>query len=249
MDLVRVTELALAAPAYNEAEGIEGVIGEWVGYLDRHPAIASYEIVVCNDGSADATGAILERLAAANPNIKPVQFARNQGAAAALGAAIAATTKAWVALIDSDGQFPVRNLDRMIAAVEASGSPAAIGVRAKQDSAFARYGSLASGFAANLAHGSRYKDFNSAFKLVDGPLLRSLDLEARGLNYSTEVTSKLLERGVSLVEVPIEHLPRTTGRSSLRRVRGAIERLLFVFYIAVRQLMLRAGVLRAKPGK
>ena len=72
----------------------------------------------------------------------------------------------------------------------------------------------------------------------------SLNLEAKGLNYSTEVTSKLLERGVELVEIEIEHQPRTTGKSSMKLVRGSVHRFLFVSYVGLRQLLLRTGVLR-----
>src|SRR5690606_12104761 len=52
----RTIELSVAAPAYNEAENIAGVVREWRDYLIRHPAIGRWEIVVCDDGSTDATG-------------------------------------------------------------------------------------------------------------------------------------------------------------------------------------------------
>lgn len=159
-------------------------------------------------------------------------------------AAIAATRFEWVLLLDSDGQFPIENLPRMWAAIQSGGTPAAIGIRQKKDSRFARFGTWASGIACNLVHGTRIRDFNSAFKLVWGPLLRSLSLEAKGMNYSTEVTSRLLECGVKLTEVEIEHQPRTTGKSNMKLIRGAVHRLLFVCYIAFRQLLLRLEVLR-----
>ncbi|HEU0095440.1 MAG TPA: hypothetical protein VFQ52_03230 [Rhizomicrobium sp.] len=73
--------------------------------------------------------------------------------------------------------------------------------------------------------------------------MRRLGLEARGLNYSTEVTSRLLECGIPLAEVKIEHRPRATGASSMKLVRGASHRFLFVGYIALRQLLLRLGIL------
>jgi dolichol-phosphate mannosyltransferase len=87
------------------------------------------------------------------------------------------------------------------------------------------------------------RDFNSAFKLVWGPTLRKLGLEARGMNYSTEVTSRLLECGVTPVEVMIEHRPRATGTSNMKLIRGATHRFLFVLYIALRQMLLRLGIL------
>jgi glycosyltransferase involved in cell wall biosynthesis len=240
--------LSVAAPAYNEAAGIEAVIADWHGFLSAQPGLAEFEIVICNDGSTDATGDILDRLTLSYPQLRPLHFVRNQGAAAALNAAIAATKGDWVLLIDSDGQFPIQNLPDMLAALRQSGglesaSLAAIGIRQKKDAAFAQFGSWASGVVCNLIHGSRLKDFNSAFKLVWGPTLRGLGLEAKGMNYSTEVTSRLLERGITPVQVKITHRPRTTGTSHMRLVRGAFHRFLFVIYIALRQLLLRLGIL------
>lgn len=240
--------LSVAAPAYNEAEGIEAVVAEWHGYLSGLAELESFEIVICNDGSRDRTGDILDRLTLSFPQLRPLHFSQNQGAAAALNAAIAATNGDWVLLIDSDGQFPIQNLPDMMAALRKSGGSAAIGIRQKKDVAFAQFGSWASGQVCNLAHGSRMRDFNSAFKLVWGPTLRNLGLEAKGMNYSTEVTSRLLERGIVPVEVTIEHRPRLTGVSSMKLVRGAAHRLLFVSYIALRQLLLGLGILsRPKP--
>lgn len=240
--------LSVAAPAYNEAEGIEAVVAEWHGYLSGLEQLESFEIVICNDGSRDKTGDILDRLTLPFPQLRPLHFDQNQGAAAALNAAIAATKGDWVLLIDSDGQFPIQNLPDMMAALRKSSGSAAIGIRQKKDVAFAQFGSWASGQICNLAHGSRMRDFNSAFKLVWGPTLRNLGLEAKGMNYSTEVTSRLLERRIVPVEVSIEHRPRVTGVSSMKLVRGAAHRFLFVSYIALRQLLLGLGILsRPKP--
>ena len=240
-------KLSVAAPAYNEAEGLAAVVADWHDFLSSQN-LADFEIVICNDGSKDDTGAILDRLANSYPQLRPLHFSANQGAAAALNAAIAATTGNWVLLIDSDGQFPIQNLPDMIEALRRSGGMAAIGIRRKKDAAFARFGSWASGLLCNLAHGTRLADFNSAFKLVSGPVLRGLGLEAKGMNYSTEVTSRLLECGIVPVEVTIEHRPRTAGVSSMKLMRGARDRFLFVLYIMLRQALLGLGILtRPKP--
>jgi len=237
--------LSVAAPAYNEAAGIEAVIANWHGFLSAQPG--AFEIVICDDGSTDGSGEILDRLALSYPQLRVLHFAKNQGAAAALNRAIAATTGDWVLLIDSDGQFAIENLPVLMEAVS-HGAKAATGIRQKKDSGFAQFGSWASGLACNLVHGSRMRDFNSAFKLVDGATLRGLGLEAKGMNYSTEVTSRLLERGIVPVEVRVEHRPRTAGTSHMKLLRGALHRFLFVCYIALRQLLLRLGILtRPRP--
>ena len=192
---------------------------------------------------------IIDDLAARYPEVRPTHFTVNQGAAAALNRAISKTSLEWVLLIDSDGQFPIDNLERMVEAATATSALAVTGERpVKANSAFARFGSWSSGVVCNLFHGSACSDFNCAFKLVNGALLRSLCLEAKGLNYSTEITSKILERRVHLAEVEIEHRPRARGKSSLKLIRGASHRLLFVLYVGVRQLLFRFQVLQREEG-
>ena len=236
--------LSVAAPAYNEESGIRAVLENWLQFLRGTSEIGRFEIVICNDGSRDSTGAVLSSMAADNPEVCVVQFDKNQGAGAALTAAIAATRLDWVLLVDSDGQFPIENLRPLLAGLRGVRALAAIGIRQKKDTLFARFGTWASGVVCNLLYGTRILDFNSACKLVWGPLLRSLRLEARGMNYSTEVTARLLECGVSIVEVAIEHRPRTSGTSSMRLIRGSLHRLLFVCYLAMRGLLFRIGVLQ-----
>jgi dolichol-phosphate mannosyltransferase len=239
--------LSLAAPAYNEAENLGPLVEAWHGYLARRLPPGSFEIVICNDGSKDRTGPVLDELATRFPALRPCHHAVNQGAAAALSTAIRHTTKTWVLLLDSDGQYPVENLERFAQELARAPVPALIGYRPrKQDSAFARLGSWASGVLCNLFHGTHYRDFNCALKLVEGRLLRDLTLEAKGLNYSTEISSKILERRVPMREVAIMHEPRHKGRSSRSLLRGSTHRLLLVAYIGLRQLLLRLQVLQRR---
>ena len=93
--------LSVAAPAFNEAEGIASIVADWHDFLSSQ-ALADFEIVICNDGSTDETGVILDRLVSNFPRLRPLHFGTNQGAAAALNAAIAATNGDWVLLLDSE---------------------------------------------------------------------------------------------------------------------------------------------------
>jgi len=236
--------LSIAAPAFNEAAGIREVICKWYHYLKKQNDITQFEIVICNDGSEDNTGAILDELAKEYPEVKPLHFKRNQGAAVALAAAIQATQLDWVLLTDSDNQFPIDNLSIMLAKLHGTDANAIIGIRRKKDHFFARVGSKASGFICNKVHGTNIRDFNSAFKLIKGSLLRSFKLETKGMNCSTEMTSRLAESKIPMLEVDIEHQARETGKSSLKWPQDAIHRFLFVCYIALRQLLIKMGTLR-----
>lgn len=236
--------LSIVAPAYNESQSIVPVLQEWHHFLADNSGIQKFEIVICNDGSTDNTGFLLNDFAKKHPEVRPLHLEINQGAAAALAFAISESQYQWVLLTDSDGQFPIQNLSILLNALKIKPALCALGVRCKKDTIFFRFGTKASGFVCNLVHGSKIKDFNSAFKLVYGLLLRSLILEAKGANYSTEITSRLLERKIDFIEVNIEHKHRVSGKSSMNLIRGSFHRLLFVSYIALRQLLLKLGVLR-----
>lgn len=244
----RTVDISVAAPAYNEADNIAAVVREWQEYLENNPAVGDWEIVVCDDGSRDATGEILAGLRDRCPRLVVVTFDRNRGAGAAIAAAIAATRLDWVVLLDSDGQFPIANLDRVIPRIQAGEAVAFSGARIrKADGAAYRWGSAVSGAVSNLLHGTRYRDFNSIFKVVYGPLFRALPLESGGMNCSTEITARVAEVGRRWVEVPIEHRERGGGRRGWRFWRGARDRALFVCYLGYRHWLLRRGVLR-RPG-
>lgn len=240
-----IKTLSIAAPAYNEAEGIANVVESWCQYLMKDRSLSAFGIVICNDGSEDGTGEILKELSSRYPEIKVVEHKKNKGAAAALSTAIKNTSYDWVLLLDADGQFPVENLENFRKAMVNSSTLSFIGARpSKQDTLFARFGSWASGFVCNLVLKTKYKDFNSACKLVDGKVLRWLRLEAKGLNYSTDITAKLVEAGFAPVEVDICHERRAKGKSSRTLIRDAFCRLLFVGYIFCRQVLFSFNVLQ-----
>ncbi|GIH76990.1 hypothetical protein Plo01_34190 [Planobispora longispora] len=241
----RTVDVSVAAPAFNEAENIAASVGEWREYLEGHPVIGAWEIVVCDDGSTDATRAILEELSRECPGLVVVGFTRNRGAGAAIAAAIAATRLDWVALLDSDGQFPIANLDGFLDRIRRGEGTAFSGARIrKADGLPYRWGSALSGAVGNLLHGTRYRDFNSIFKVVYGPLFRALPLESGGMNCSTEITARVVELGHDWIEVPIEHRERGGGSRGWRFWRGARDRALFVGYLGYRHWLLRRGVLR-----
>lgn len=241
-----IESLSIACPAYNEGAKIEAILEEWISYFRKLEFKKGFEIVVCDDGSKDNTAEIVQDLSKRHPEIRLVRHSANQGAAAALWNAIAHTTKQWVLLQDSDGQFPISNFELLAVCLEAHPNALATsGVRKrKNDSLLNRSGSWMSGKICNWVHGTNFKDFNCALKLVNGEVLRNLLLESKGMNYSLELTSKLIEQGISQIEVEVEvddsPPPKRSLNSNLRRVR---DRFLFVSYLALRQSLIRAKVL------
>lgn len=97
-------QLSVIIPAYNETENVGGVVEESIEYLEK--AGHSYEIILVNDGSADQTGAVLDRLAAAHPGrVRALHHAKNRGMGGALGTGFDAGRGRVLTWVPSDGQF------------------------------------------------------------------------------------------------------------------------------------------------
>jgi glycosyltransferase involved in cell wall biosynthesis len=87
---------------------------------------ADLELIACDDGSVDATPAILARLAAADARLRVLALPR-QGIVAALNAGLATARADWVARMDADDVARPGRLRAQLGAARAHPDSAAIG--------------------------------------------------------------------------------------------------------------------------
>ncbi|HEY2630964.1 MAG TPA: glycosyltransferase family 2 protein [Solirubrobacteraceae bacterium] len=120
--------LSVVAPVYNEEELIEAFVKRACA------AVADYtfELVLVNDGSADRTPELLDRLAAADPRVRVVHLSRNFGHQAALTAGLEHARGDVVAMIDADLQDPPELIPRMVEQWE-GGSDVVYAVRKQRE--------------------------------------------------------------------------------------------------------------------
>ncbi|MBI3820736.1 MAG: glycosyltransferase family 2 protein [Planctomycetes bacterium] len=235
--------LSVCAPAYNECDGIEAVIRDWLAVLGRIGL--SFEIVVANDGSTDGTGEILQKLEREIPQLRIVHLTKNGGYGRALTAAIAASRGKFVATIDSDGQFDVADAKKLLDRAERDQCDLVTGYRvAKKDSFLRVLANAGQNTLVNILCGARFRDSNCALKVVRGDLIRSMKLEATGYPFPTEICVRISARGHKIAEEPVSHRERPAGRSKLKFLRTVIRMLIFLFYLRKRIKLYRAGHLQ-----
>lgn len=225
--------LSVVAPCFDEAEGIERVVRQWDSLLGREPFAS--EIVVCDDGSTDATPAILSRVSAEVPRLVVVRFERNGGYGRALSAAIARSRGDVVVTIDSDGQFDLADGIRLARQLEAGGVDCVTGYRRqKADTPLRVAADRGLNQLVRRLFGVDLRDTNCALKAVRGERLRALRIEARGYPTPTEIVVRLAAAGATLDEAPVDHLPRAAGQSKLHPFRTAWAMLRFLTYLRTR---------------
>ena len=234
--------LSVAAPCFNEAEGIESVVADWDAVLARVPEPT--EIVLCNDGSTDGTAGVLERLLARFPRLRVVHNPTNGGYGRALWSAIAATRGEYVATIDSDGQFDLADAVDLLAALERDGLDAITGFRkAKEDSAVRVLADRGLNLIVRVMFRVRLRDTNCALKVVRGDVLRGLRIEARGYPTPTEICLRLTARGYRVGERGVTHRERTAGMSKLHPLRTAWSFFRFLLYLRHKLKLHHAGII------
>lgn len=95
-------DVTIVVPLYNEDESLP----ELCAWIERvvNANNFSYEIILVDDGSTDDSWSVVEKLRAANPNIKGIRFQRNYGKSAALNEGFKAAKGDVVITMDADLQ-------------------------------------------------------------------------------------------------------------------------------------------------
>jgi dolichol-phosphate mannosyltransferase len=203
--------LSIVVPAYNEAASIAATVRDAleVGAAHAH----ALEVIVCDDGSRDATGAILGELAAREPRLIVLRRADNRGIEASMRALYAHARHAWVFLNSADRQWPMTALAAMAAAAEA-GADFVIGVRRNKREIYTPYRRLISWSYERVvrALGAPGGDPGS-IKLARRALLHR-PVVARGVFAEGERVIRAARAGARVVEVPVEFHRRGAGHAT-----------------------------------
>ncbi|HJL03772.1 MAG TPA: glycosyltransferase family 2 protein [Polyangiaceae bacterium LLY-WYZ-15_(1-7)] len=229
-------EISICAPAYDEEACIEEVVRSWLAMLDG--AGIAGEVVVADDGSRDGTRAILARLAAEDARVRVVGEAVNRGYGPALRSAIAAARGAFVATIDSDGQFDPADVPRLLAHQRRGGFDLVNGWRRKRDTPARVAADLGLRALVRALFGVRVHDPNCALKLMRArwvqEAVREAALEARGFPTPSEVVIRAQRDGLAIGELPVTHRERAGGQTKLRLARTALDAARFFVALRIR---------------
>lgn len=233
--------ISVVSPAYNEAETLEKVIGEWAGVLETGGE--PWEIVIADDGSEDNTREVLDNIN--EPRLKVITFDKNQGYGPAISAAMARASGKYLVTIDSDGQFDLADARPMIEMIEARGLDLVTGYRRRKQDSLARvWGDRVLNRMVRIMFGLKLKDTNCALKVIKKELADKIVIEASCFPTPTEVLVRATRLGARIGEAPVNHRPRMGGKSKLRALASAVEFISFLCYLRLQIALADRGVIR-----
>jgi glycosyltransferase involved in cell wall biosynthesis len=196
-------------PCYNEQENVTKVTQQALDVLEG--LHADYEVIIVNDGSADDTGAVADRIAATHPRVRVVHHPRNLGYGAALQSGFRAATKDLVFHTDGDGQFDLAELPPWLPLMEEYDIVCGYRINRRDNFVRRMNGHLWTKLTC-LLFSLRLRDIDCAFKLYQRAVFDNLKMESTGALISTEILARAVRKGYRITERGVHHYPRTAGK-------------------------------------
>jgi glycosyltransferase involved in cell wall biosynthesis len=234
-------ELTILMPCLNEAETLERCIAKARGFLARTGVTG--EVVVADNGSTDGSQAIAE---AAGARVVPI---RERGYGSALLGGIRAARGCYVVMGDSDDSYDFSLLDEFLSRLR-DGYELVMGNRFKGGimpgamPPLHRYlGNPVLTTIGRLFFKSPCGDFHCGLRGFDRQAILSLDLQAPGMEFASEMVVKATLRGLRVTEVPTTLAPDGRSRPPhLRSWRDGWRHLRFLLLFSPRWLFLYPGL-------
>lgn len=199
-------KITVAIPCFNEETTIAKVINDFRAELPEA------EIIVFDNNSSDNTVAI------AKENGARIMYERKQGKGYVMQKMFRSIKEDILVLVDGDGTYFAEDIHKLMNSVINGDADMAVGNRLHQrDRGFSyshRFGNAVFRFLLNYLFRTDYKDILSGYRVMKKDFYQSLPLLAGGFEIETELTLQSLDRGYSIIEVPIKYTDRPQGSHS-----------------------------------
>jgi glycosyltransferase involved in cell wall biosynthesis len=204
-------ELSVVIPMHNEEENVAKLIDELGRSLDS--LRASAEIIVVDDASTDQTRYRLVEAKKVESRLRILGFARHEGQTAAIRVGIDKSRGPLIATLDGDGQNLPADLISLVDELRRTGADMVVGWRrTRQDKLFSRrFPSAVANSLIRLVTGTPIHDTGCTLKVMKSALAKKIPLPKGMHRFIPALAQNCLRAHV--VEVEVDHRPRTAGRS------------------------------------
>ena len=211
-----VQSLSACFPCYNDADTIGSMVDGVHAALA--PIVDDLEVVVANDGSQDASRAVLDGMAASRPWLRVVHHEVNRGYGGALRSAFGEASKQWVFYTDGDAQYDASEAADLVQLVSADVDVVQGWKIERGDAWYRKVIGRVYHHVVKLLFGLHVRDTDCDFRLIRRELLERAELRSTSGVICVEMMRKLEQAGARFVEAPVHHFHRPSGRSQFFRL-------------------------------
>jgi dolichol-phosphate mannosyltransferase len=207
--------ISVIVPVYNESESLPILVAKLATVLDGEGL--NFEIIAVNDGSKDGSAAVLAAIAAKEPRLKVINFARNFGQTAAIMAGFEHSCGTIIVPIDADLQNDPADIPRLLAKL-AEGFDVVSGWRRdRQDAAVKRnFLSRCANWIISQFSGVQLHDYGCSLKAYRRSVIERVRLYGEMHRF---IPIYAAWYGARITEIDVTHHARRFGRSNYGMIR------------------------------
>lgn len=204
-------DVSIVIPIYNEYDNLPDLVEQIEQAMA--PTGLSWELICVDDGSCDGSDWRLAALAKTRPWLKPLFLNRNYGQSTAMQAGFDAARGAILVTLDGDLQNDPADIPRLLDELEAHPEIDILSGwrKARQDKTWSRkIPSMIANWLISKVTGIKLHDFGCSLKLYRREALEHLKIYGELHRFIPALASQF---GARVMELPVNHRPRTRGQS------------------------------------
>lgn len=202
---ILMQDLTILIPVYNEQYNLPRVEKELSAYLEI--ALIPSQVLFINDGSTDASKAMIKEICKRNPSFSALHFTQNFGLSAALKAGFDAAKTEFIGYIDADLQTTPMDFNLLLAHRE--DYDLITGVRVdRKDSFVKRISSKIANSVRRAFTQDGMDDTGCPLKILRTSYAKRIPM-FKGLHRF--LPAMILLQNGNVLQVPVRHFPRIAG--------------------------------------
>jgi dolichol-phosphate mannosyltransferase len=224
MELNTKFYLSIILPAYNEEKVIENNVNQVAEFLYRYLGPEKlFQIIVINDGSSDATGMIIDRLASEREYFLALHHPRNLGRGRAIRTGFEKGAGQYLFTLDADLSYSPDHIAKLLPPLEKGEADLVLA------SAFAPQGKLTNvpwkrsivsrlgNKVLSISLGGEISTVTCVVRGYTKDVIESLALFSDDKDIHLEIIQKARMLGFKIIEVPAELKWRSAKRTSSKK--------------------------------
>ena len=204
--------VSIIIPVFNEVDAIEKLVAS-IQNLRKLGLNFEYEIIIVDDGSTDGTGTTLKEIRLTNQNLHVVSLARNYGQSTALQAGFDHSTGDVLITMDGDLQNDPADIPKIIDVLKNNHEIDLVAGwrKDRQDSILNRkLPSMFANYLISYTTGIKLRDYGCSLKGYRRELVSKFRLYGEMHRFIPAIAAEV---GAKIIEIPVKHHPRITGKS------------------------------------
>ncbi|HEX7094517.1 MAG TPA: glycosyltransferase family 2 protein [Acidimicrobiales bacterium] len=212
--------LTILFPMWNEEQLIRSTVAaakEAADELVLAGEIGTYEVLIVDDASTDATPLLADELAREDPRVRVVHHPVNRKLGGSLKTGFAEARGELVLYTDADLPFDMAEIAKAVRLLRIYDADIVSAYRLDRTAEGPRrfLYSMLYNWLIRYVLGVRLRDVNFAFKLLRRDVLRRIQLRSEGSFIDAELLARAQRLGFHIIQFGVDYFPRRQGMSTL----------------------------------